>query len=128
VAAVTGLVVTGKEIAVVPAAIVACEGTLTGFWRVLAAPLNWVEDGGVVDLPESITTKPPDGAGPLIVTVPVEPLPPPTLAGLNANPTSVGGSTVSCAIIGAAFPICAEICTEGGFGFTTFGFIATGWV
>ncbi len=83
---------------------------------------------GLLEGVESVTTKPPDGAGPLNVTVPVEPLPPGTLAGLSVNATSVGGSTVSCAIVGAAFPICAEIWTDGGFGFTTFGFIDTGWV
>jgi hypothetical protein len=76
---------------------------------------------------ESVITSPPEGAGPLIVTVPVELAPPPTLAGLSVSAVSVGGRTVRLTIFGAWVPICAEICMEGG-AVATFGFITTGYV
>ena len=47
---------------------------------------------------ESVTCPPPAGAGPFSVTVPVEGLPPVTLAGLRASEETIGGITVSVAI------------------------------
>jgi hypothetical protein len=45
----------------------------------------------------SVTVMPPTGAGPLMVTVPVDELPPSTLAGLNVRPVGLGASTVTVA-------------------------------
>jgi len=42
-----------------------------------------------------VTTNPPDGAGPLSVTVPAEAIPPPTVAGLRVRPVSDGAEMVS---------------------------------
>src|SRR5438309_2669759 len=64
----TALVLTTKVALVAPAGTVTLEGTL-------AAPL----------LLESATGAPPVGAGPLIVTVPVEEFPPVTLVGLSES-------------------------------------------
>jgi len=57
-----------------------------------------------VSLLESATCAPPDGAGPLKVTVPVEEFPPVTLVGLSVNEVSMGGGgaagfTVSEAVL-----------------------------
>ena len=65
--AVTALVLTVNVVLVAPAAIVTLEGTLAT----------------VVLLLESATCAPPAGAGPLIVTVPVEEFPPITLVGFS---------------------------------------------
>ena len=65
--AVTALVLTVNVALVAPAATVTLEGTL-------AAP---------VLLLERVTCAPPDGAGPLSVTVPVEEFPPVTLVGFS---------------------------------------------
>lgn len=46
---------------------------------------------------ESVTTAPPAGALPVSVTVPVNAIPPTTLAGLNPNERTLGGCTVSTA-------------------------------
>jgi len=62
-------VLTANVALVAPAAIVTLEGTLAA----------------VVLLLESITCAPPDGAGPLNVTVPVEEFPPVTLAGFSES-------------------------------------------
>jgi hypothetical protein len=124
----TLLVDIGKEADVAPTAIATCEGMFAGS-RVCLTPLvvDLCCDAGVevVAWPESVITSPPEGAGPLIVTVPVELAPPPTLAGLRLRAVRVGGRTVRLTILGVEFPICAEICTEGG-AVATFGFIATG--
>lgn len=45
----------------------------------------------------SVTMVPPDGAGPVRVTVPVEDAPPMTTVGLRLNPLSVAGLTVRLA-------------------------------
>jgi hypothetical protein len=65
----TALVLTVNVALVAPAATVTLEGTLAA----------------VVLLLESVTCAPPDGAGPLNVTVPVEELPPVTLAGFSES-------------------------------------------
>lgn len=72
-------VLTVKVALVLPAGMVTLEGTL-------AAAL----------LLESMTCAPPDGAGPLSVTVPVEVCTPPTtLLGFSVSDATVGGVTVS---------------------------------
>ena len=80
--AATALVLTVKVALVVPARMVTLAGT------VAAAVL----------LLERVTDAPPAGAGPLSVTVPVEELPPVTLAGLRLNEERVAGVTVSKAV------------------------------
>src|SRR6266403_1428157 len=65
--AATALVLTVNVALVAPAATVTLEGTLAA----------------AVLLLESVTCAPPDGAGPLNVTVPVDELPPVTLVGLS---------------------------------------------
>ena len=67
--AATALVLTGNDALVAPAATVTLEGTLAA----------------AVLLLESITCAPPDGAGPLSVTVPVEEFPPVTLVGSSES-------------------------------------------
>jgi len=84
VGAVTALVLTVKVALVDPAAIVTLEGTVATD----------------VSLLESVACAPPDGAGPLRVTVPVEESPPVTVVGFRASKVSVGvgggaGFTVS---------------------------------
>lgn len=65
----TALLLTGKVALVAPAATVTLEGTVAN----------------VVLLLESVTCAPPEGAGPLRVTVPVEEFPPVTLVGLSES-------------------------------------------
>jgi hypothetical protein len=75
----------------VKVAVMAPAGTVTLAGTVAAAVL----------LLDSVTGAPPAGAGPLSVTVPVEELPPVTLAGLRLSEESVGGAggvTVSKAV------------------------------
>lgn len=78
---VTGVVVTEKVAVVAPAETV----TLVGTWATLVLLLV------------SGITAPPEGAGPLSVTVPFVALPPNRLVGLSASEESVGGLTVSVA-------------------------------
>ena len=77
----TALVLRLKLALVPPAGTVTLEGTV-------AAGL----------LLESATCAPPAGAGAFSVTVPVEELPPVTLAGLRASEETIGGITVSEAV------------------------------
>ena len=63
---------------ILPAAIVTLEGTLASLLELL-----------------SEMEIPPDGAGPEIVTVPVEAAPPGTDAGERVRETRLGGSTVT---------------------------------
>ena len=80
----TDIVVIGNVALVAPPANVTVDGTLT-------------TDGLVLD---SVTSAPPTGAGPLIVTVPVEPFPPITLDGFRERDVSKGiftGRTVRLA-------------------------------
>jgi hypothetical protein len=88
VAAPTALVLTANEALVAPAATTTLAGTLAA----------------AVLLLESAMDAPPAGAGPLNVTVPVEEVPPVTLAGLRATDVRVGsggaaGVTVSEAVL-----------------------------
>ena len=73
--AVTTDVVTANVAVVAPAATVTLTGT--------------VADALLLD---SVTTAPPEGAAAVSVTVPVEPDPPTTLAGLRARDASVAGT------------------------------------
>lgn len=70
--AATALVLTVNEALVAPGATVTLDGTLATAVLVL----------------ESVTWAPPDGAGPLKVTVPVEEFPPVTLVGLSESEES----------------------------------------
>src|SRR6266481_7397017 len=74
--AATALVLTANVALVAPAATVTLEGTLAT----------------VVLLLESATCAPPDGAGPLNVTVPVDEYPPVTLAGFTETEASEVGA------------------------------------
>jgi hypothetical protein len=77
----TALVVTEKVAVVAPAATV----TLAGTWA------------AAVLLLDSVTVAPPVGAAPLNITVPVEELPPVTLAGLTATEDKDGVDEVPAA-------------------------------
>jgi hypothetical protein len=80
---VTALVVTAKVALVAPAATVTLASTCAT----------------AVLLLESVTSAPPEGAAPLNLTVPVEPLPPITLVGLSATDDKVAdGVTVKIAL------------------------------
>ena len=88
VGAVTALVLTVNVALVAAAAIVTLEGTVATD----------------VSLLESATCVPPDGAGPLSVTVPLDELPPITLVGFRVSEVSIGGGggagfTVSEAVL-----------------------------
>ena len=78
---VTAVVVTVNVAVVALAATVTLDGTV-------AAALLLVR----------VTTAPPDGAGPLRVTVPVEGLPPVTEVGFRENVFSAGGVTARSAV------------------------------
>jgi hypothetical protein len=79
---VTVVVVTVKVAVVAPAATVTEAGT------VALAPVA-----------DSVTGRPPDGAGPLRVTVPVEGLPPITDAGLSESAEGTGALMVRIAVL-----------------------------
>lgn len=74
----TARVDTGKVAEVAPAATVTLTGTVAA--EVLSL--------------ESVMTAPPVGAGALIVTVPVEEVPPVTVVGFTATEETVAGFTV----------------------------------
>jgi hypothetical protein len=81
--ALTALVVIGKVAEVAPA----CTVTLAATWAV------------AVSLLDNVTTAPPAGAAPLKVTVPVDPLPPATVAGFTVTEDNVtAGVTVRVAL------------------------------
>jgi hypothetical protein len=75
-------VVTVKVALVFPAATVTLDGTVAT----------------VVALLERVNTAPADGAGPEIVTVPVEGVPPFTVVGFNTTDVITGAVTVSVAL------------------------------
>jgi len=79
----TGSVLTVNLALEAPAGMVTLDGTLAANVLLL----------------ESETTAPPDGAGPLSVTVPVDEPRPITLDGLRVSDTSVGGRTMSVAVL-----------------------------
>jgi hypothetical protein len=81
----TGSVVTVKVPLVAPAAMVAVAGTVAE----------------VVSLEATGTVNPPVGAGPLMVTVPVEGVPPMTAVGFTLTPVTVGAFTVKFAVFDA---------------------------
>jgi len=78
--AATAVVLIVKVAEDLPAGMVTVAGTVAAF-----EPL------------ESFTTSPPEGAGPLSVAVPVEGVPPVTVAGLREIEVNAGGSTVRVA-------------------------------
>src|SRR6267143_172197 len=82
--AATALVLRLKLALVPPAGTVTLEGTVAA----------------LVLLLESVTCPPPAGAGAFSVTVPVEELPPVTLARLTVSDETIGGITVSVARVG----------------------------
>jgi hypothetical protein len=84
---VVAVVVTGRVVAV-NVAVVAPPAIVTEAGTVAADVL----------LETSATETPPAGAGPLIVTVPVESPPPPIELGLSVSPLNVGGFTVRVAL------------------------------
>lgn len=83
----TGLVVMVNVAVVAPAGTVTLAGTCAA----------------VALLLKSVTTDPPDGAGPVNLTVPVDEVPPITEVGLTVTPlpapVSVGATTVSAAVL-----------------------------
>ena len=79
-------VVTPKTLDFQPALTVTLAGTVAAVGSLLAR----------------VTTTPPAGATPLIVTIPVPPTPPVTLVGLNVTEVRVGGFTVTGGAGGAA--------------------------
>lgn len=84
---VTGVVDETLLVDTVKVAVVAPEATVT-------------VEGTVADelLEDRLTAKPLDGAGPLIVTVPVDVPPPVTDVGLRLMPVRAGGVMVSLAV------------------------------
>jgi|SRR5664279_94440 hypothetical protein len=90
----TGLVVTVKV------AVAALAGTVTLTGPCAAAGL----------LLESVTTAPPDGAGPFRVTMPAEEVPPITEVGFSVTELSVAAVTVRVAV--CVVPYVAEIVGE----------------
>ena len=76
------MVVMVKVAVVAPAATVTLAGTVV-----------------LLLLSDNVTTDPPLGAGPFRVTVPVEELPPVTVAGFRLTEASAGGLTVSVAVL-----------------------------
>jgi hypothetical protein len=61
---------------------------------------------------ERVTATPPVGAGPLIVTVPVDACPPATAVGLNEIDRTIGAAVRASAALFVAPPYAAEIVTE----------------
>ena len=91
----TDVVPTLKVAEVLPAGIVTAEG----------AEAN-------PELTDRATTRPPDGAAEVIVTVPVLDYPPTTLAGLNVNDLSVGAITVSVAVFEMPPSVAVKVTVE----------------
>ena len=76
-------------------------GTVVTVNVAVVAPATTVTDAGTVALAlllERVTLRPPVGAAPLMVTVPVEELPPTTEVGLRTTPETAGGVMVSVAV------------------------------
>jgi hypothetical protein len=90
-----GVVVTGNVAVVAPARTVTVAGTVA-----------------VVLLEVRATVKPPVGAGPLIVTVAVEPLPLTTEVGASEMADATGGLTVRVAVCGVAVPMTPVIVSD----------------
>ena len=90
VAVITGeAVLATAEVETVNVAVVPPEETVTDAGTVAAAVLPLLRE----------TTTPAAGAGPLSVTVPVEPVPPITAVGLSASEVSAGALTVRLACL-----------------------------
>jgi hypothetical protein len=85
VVAVTGAVVMANEVELAPAGIVTLAGTVAAAVRLLA----------------SVTTRPPAGAIPVSVTVPVDGVPPWTDVGFSVSVLGAAGLTVSVAFFDA---------------------------
>jgi len=99
--------VTPLRLAVMVAVVVAPTALVVTVKVALLAPAATVTVAGVVAdalLSDKVTAAPPAGAGPLKVTVPVEELPPVTLAGLNDTVESTGG------LIGGGLIVNVAVC------------------
>ena len=90
-------------VAVIVAAVDAATGVVAMVNEPVVAPAATVTFAGgtaLVLLDERVTTKPPEGAGPLSVTVPVDDVPPTTDVGDNVSVPGTGGVIVSVAVTG----------------------------
>src|SRR5436309_6414279 len=120
----TGLVVIVNDAEVAPPGIVMLAGMLTPK-TARSKSVSARSDVLLAGLLRLIVI-PLAAAAPLIVTVPVELVPPATLAGLSVSEDNAGGTTVSVAVCEFS-PAAAVICAVGAE-VTTFGFTETGCV
>jgi len=95
------LALTAPRVAVILAFLVVLTGSVETANVAFELPAGMVNDFGTVAallFEASFTAKPPDGATPLRVRVPVDVAPPPTLFGLSVRPLRVGAFIVSVAL------------------------------
>jgi hypothetical protein len=95
---VANVVVVTEVVVIVKDALLALAGTVMVAGICAAALLS-----------ERLTTKPPLGAGPVKVTVPVDELPPTTLVGFRLNTESPGGVTVKLVVCVMALRVAESV-------------------